>query len=149
MNLETNASPRNCSRDYLKLLPLLISINWPSLVMNFVQKIFSKMHLVSCTNTHRDVADLVNHWMIKITKTRIFWEWNINFLRNKSILNLCLQWHIWRSYCFVAEVTFKLKPTHAPVLNGKYQVRLNIKQNHLFHIAFQILMVHLIKNYKI
>ena len=26
------------------------------------------MHLVSCTNTHRDVTDLVNHGMVKNTK---------------------------------------------------------------------------------
>ena len=29
-------------------------------------------------------------------------------LRNKKILNLCLRWHILRSYHFVAEVTLKL-----------------------------------------
>ena len=34
------------------------------------------MHLVSCTNTHRDVADSVNHGLFKNTKTWIFWEWN-------------------------------------------------------------------------
>ena len=28
-----------------------------------------EMHLVSCTNTHRDVTDLVNHEMVKNTKT--------------------------------------------------------------------------------
>ena len=33
------------------------------------------------------------------------------FLRNKKILNLCLRWHILRSYCFLAEVTFKSKAT--------------------------------------
>ena len=26
------------------------------------------MHLVSCTNTHRDVTDLVNHGMVEIQK---------------------------------------------------------------------------------
>ena len=26
------------------------------------------MHFVSCTNTHHDVADLVNHGMVKNTK---------------------------------------------------------------------------------
>ena len=33
-----------------------------------VQKIYSKMHLISCTNTHRDITDLVNHGMLKIQK---------------------------------------------------------------------------------
>ena len=66
-----------------------------------VQKIYSKMHPVSCTNTHHDVIiDLVN------TKTWISWEWYITFLWNKNILNLCLRWHILRNYHFLAEVTF-------------------------------------------
>ena len=33
------------------------------------QKIYSKMYLVSCTNTHRDVTDSVNYGMVKNTKT--------------------------------------------------------------------------------
>ena len=28
-----------------------------------------KMHSVSCTNTHHDVTDLVNHGMVKYLKT--------------------------------------------------------------------------------
>ena len=72
-----------------------------------VQKIYSEMHLVSCTNTHHAVTDLVNHGMIKNTKTWISWERNIIFLRNKKNLNLYFRWHILRSYSFVAEVTFK------------------------------------------
>ena len=67
------------------------------------------MYLVLCTNTHRDVTDSVNHGMVKNTKTWISWEWNIIFLRNEKILNLCLRWHILRSYHFVAEVTLKEK----------------------------------------
>ena len=58
------------------------------------------MHLFSCTNTHRDVTDLVNPGMVKNTKTRISWERNIIFLRNRID-----RWHILKSYCFVAEVT--------------------------------------------
>ena len=59
-----------------------------------------KMHPVSCTTTHHDITDLINHGMVKNTKTCI------TFLQNEKILNLCLRWHIFRSYCFVAEVTF-------------------------------------------
>ena len=69
-----------------------------------VQKIYSKMHPASSTNTHHDVTDLVKHGMVKNTKTWISWERNIAFLQ-KKILNLPLRWHIWRSYCFVAEKT--------------------------------------------
>ena len=90
-------------------MPFLISINWPSLVTEWVlvQKIYSKMYPVSCSNTRPDITDLVNHGMVKNTKTWISWEWNIIFLWNKKILNLCLRRHMNRSYPFVAEVTFK------------------------------------------
>ena len=65
------------------------------------------MYLVSCTNTHHDVTDSINHGIVKNMKTWISWERNIIFLRNKRILNLCLRWHILRSYRFVVEVTFE------------------------------------------
>ena len=110
-DLEPSPSHPNCSKDYWKLLTLLISINWPSLMTWWVeiQKIYSEMYLVLCTDTHRDITDLVNHGMVKNTKTWISWEWNITFPRNKKILNLHLKWHILRSYHFEAEVTFKIK----------------------------------------
>ena len=67
------------------------------------------MHPVSCTDTHHDVKDLVSHEMIKNTKTRMKnRKQNLFFLWNKKILNLCLRWHIFRSYRFLAEVTFKI-----------------------------------------
>ena len=114
-DLEPSPSPPNCSKDSIKLLPLLISISWPGLVTSWVvvQKIYSKMHLVSCTNTHHDVTDLLNHGIVKNTRTWISWERNITFLRKKETLNLCLRWHILRSYCFVAEVIFNFKRTFA------------------------------------
>ena len=101
-------------QDYLELLPLLIPINWPSLLTSWVviQKIHSKICLVSCTNTRSDVTDLVKHEMAENTKTWISWEQNILFIRNKKILNLCLRWYILRSYFFAAEVTFIVKKTN-------------------------------------
>ena len=66
------------------------------------------MHLVSCTNTHHDITDLVNHGMVKNTKTWISWEQNILFLQNKNMLSLCIRLHILQSYSFVADVTFKV-----------------------------------------
>ena len=36
-----------------------------------VQKIYWKMHHVSCTNTDHDVTDFVKHGMVKNTKTWI------------------------------------------------------------------------------
>ena len=71
-----------------------------------VQKIYSKMDTDSCTNTHHDITDLVNHGMVKSTKSWIPWEQNRTFLWNK-ILNLCLRWHILRSYRSVVGVNFK------------------------------------------
>ena len=65
------------------------------------------MHPIPCTNIHHDFTDLVNHGMVQNTKTLISQKRNIAFLWNIKILNLCLRWHILRSYCFVAEVTFK------------------------------------------
>ena len=67
---------------------------------------FKRYIHVSCANTHCDITDLVNHGMIKNTKTWISWGQNIIFLWNKKMLNLCFRWHILRSYCFVAEVAF-------------------------------------------
>ena len=108
--MEPSPSLLNCSKDYWKLLPFLISINWPSLVTLWVlvQKIYSKMYLVLCTNTHRDITDLVNHGKVENAKTWISWKRDMVFLRNKKILNLCLRWHILRNYHFVAEATFNL-----------------------------------------
>ena len=99
----------NCSKDYWKLLPLLLSIIWSSLVTSWVvfQKIYSKIYIVSCTNTHCDVIESVNHGMVKTAKTWISWEQNIIFLQKKKILSLCLRWWILRSEHFVVEVTFK------------------------------------------
>ena len=81
-----------------------------------VQKIYSKMHPVLCTNTHHDVIDLVNHGMVKNTKTWISWKRNIIFLRNKKILKLCFRWHILRSYRLLAEVTFKFKAKDSQIV---------------------------------
>ena len=110
-----------------------MSINWPSLVASWfvVQKIYSKMHLVSCTNTHRDVTDLVNHGMVKNTKTWISWERNIIFLQNKKILNQCFRWHILRSYCFVVVVTFKYR-AHPSIL----AIKKNCNSSTCFNFSF-------------
>ena len=60
------------------------------------------------------------HWFGKSRDRQIWisWERNIAFLRNKKILNLCLTWHILRSCCFVAKVTFKHHPPPISVNSG-------------------------------
>ena len=70
-------------------------------------KRYIQKDIVLFTNTRRDITNLVNHGMVEYRKTWICREQNRTFLRNKKILNLCLRWHILRSYCFVVEVTFK------------------------------------------
>ena len=72
------------SENYCPCLYLLIYQVWWLRVV--VQKIYLKMHPASCTNTH-DVTDLLNHGMVKNTKTWISWEWNITFLWNEKALN--------------------------------------------------------------
>ena len=111
-----------------KKLPLLISINWPSLVGYWVvvQTIYSKMHPVSHTNTHH-ITDLVNHGMVQNTKTWISREWNITFLWNKNS-NPCLILHILRSYRFVVEITFNVllaNSDHWCLLGGKWSTTTN------------------------
>ena len=61
------------------------------------------MHPVH-NNIRHDVTDLVNHGMVKNTKAYISREL---IYETKKILNLCLRWHILRSYHFVVKVTFK------------------------------------------
>ena len=69
-----------------------------------------KRYIPKCTlslvHTHHDMTDLENHRMVKNTKSWTSRERNITFLWSKKILNLCLRWRIFRSYCFVEEVTF-------------------------------------------
>ena len=38
-------------------------------------------------------------------------------LLNKTILNLCLRWHILRSYCFVVEGSGNIEYDKVPLLN--------------------------------
>ena len=85
-DLESSPIPPNFSEDYWTLLPLLISINWPSLVTSWVvvQKIYSSWH----------------HRFGKLWDS-ISWERNIIFLWNKKKFNLCFRWHILRSYRFI------------------------------------------------
>ena len=85
-----------------------------------VQKIYSEMHPVSYTNTRIDVTGLVNHGMVKKTKTWKSWERNITFLRNKKIFNLSFRWHILRSYGFEADVTVNVKIYYYLELSNYY-----------------------------
>ena len=110
-NLEYSPCPATCSNDLLKFIALdQISINWPSFTsLVAVQKIYSKMDPVSCTNTHHYITGLLNYVMAKNIKTWISWKQYINFPRNQENINLCLRLtNFEKLYLFVAEVTFKV-----------------------------------------
>ena len=106
-----------------------------------------KMHPVLCTNTHHDITDLVNHGMVKNTKTWISWKQNIIFLRNKKILKLCLRWHIFRSCRFLAEVTLKVGGSESisKILEKHHQISLHFTK--LFRIYEQNLWNILVKEF--
>ena len=58
---------------------------------------------VSCTNTQQDVTNLVNHWMVKNTKTWISWEWNItlqNQMTHFEKLSICRRGNLCVSSCY-------------------------------------------------
>ena len=113
---------------------------------------YSKMRPVSCTNTYHDVTDLVTHGKVKNTKTWTSWEPNINFSRNKKIINLCLRSHILRSDHFVSEVIFNiwfsmLRSTHRKwylkmwylkIFKGFLKNFVNFTRKHLYWSLFII-----------
>ena len=73
-----------------------------------VQNLYSKMHPVSCTITHCDDTDLVNHGMVENTKKLNILRMEIkkNWKKNLDLCcRLCLR-NILRSHRFVPEVTF-------------------------------------------
>ena len=94
--LKLSSSPPNCSEDFGKIFPLLIYINWPSLLGYWVvvQKIYSKMHPISCINTHHDVTDLVNLWEVIIFLAEITFKGG-NCLQKELLQNLLLQLSTW------------------------------------------------------
>ena len=96
-NLVLSPSLSNCSKDSWKLLSLFIFINWPSLVTKWfiIQKIYSKMHPVSCTNTYPDMTDLLNHGMVKNDKILIPWERKTTFRGDKKNSQL-----VYKMTCF-------------------------------------------------
>ena len=49
-----------------------------------VQKIYFKMYPVSCANNHHDVADLVNHGMVKIQSLNILGTENNFSMKQKK-----------------------------------------------------------------
>ena len=105
---------------YIYLLSLFIYISigqiwWLCWVV--IQKMYSKMHPVSCTNTHPDVTDLEIHGIVKNTETWVSWERNITFLW--KILTSASD--IVSDYCFVAEVTFKYAQPFVTTTHNHYQ----------------------------
>ena len=87
---QKNETPESWHNWLLSNWSRMLSWKRPEIVPNcskvlYVQKIYLKMHPLSCTNTDHDFTDLVNDRMVKKSKTWISWERNITFLRNKKI----------------------------------------------------------------
>ena len=102
----TKPQSSNLFKQFLKIIALV-----------YIYQLAKFGDLLSCgskdtfkkdTNTHHDVTDLLNHRMFKNTQIWISWEWNIIVLQSKKIINMCLRWHILRSYLLLAEVTFNI-----------------------------------------
>ena len=105
---------------YIYLLSLFIYISigqiwWLCWVV--IQKMYSKMHPVSCTNIHPDVTDLEIHGIVKNTETWVSWERNITFLW--KILTSASD--VVSDYRFVAEVTFKYAQPFVTTTHNHYQ----------------------------
>ena len=106
LNWRLNPSPPDCSKDSWKIIALVFIYqlaNFGDLMSYGSKDIFKYAPCLF----HHDVTDMVNQDMAKDTKIWVSWEWNVNFLWNKKILNIYLRWHISRNYCFVAEVIFR------------------------------------------
>ena len=71
----------------------------------WLHELWFKRYIQKCTLPRVLILIVTSQilWVMGWLKTWISWERNIIFL------NLCLSWHILRSYRFLAEVTFKTK----------------------------------------
>ena len=113
-----------------------------------VQKIYPKMNLVSCNNTHHDVTNLVNQGMVKNTKTWISRERNITFLQNKKkIITRASNDTFLRSYCFLAEVTFNNKHLGRGNQQGFFCLFQAPKCHFSYHIRWQLLFWNIFLRY--
>ena len=85
----------------------------PCLYLSIGHELWFKRSIQKCTipnHQHVVVIDLVNHGMVKNTKTWISWEQNITFLWNKKIINLCLS--IWDAICCRGKRVAKFEIQH-------------------------------------
>ena len=90
--------------NYFSCLDLSIGYVW------WLNELWFKRYIQKCTMSLVLILIMMSQiWKIMgwLKITWIFWEQNIAFVRNKKILSLWFRWHIFRSYRFVAEVTFK------------------------------------------
>ena len=64
--------------------------------------------LYLCANIHHDVTTFEVDKMVWNIENWTYHEWTMTFPWNERILKLCLKNHIFRSYQFLAELTFKV-----------------------------------------
>ena len=105
-----------------------------------LQKIYSKMNPVLCTNTHRDVIDLVTHGMVNKIKPWISGKQNITFLPNAKILYLCLCGNVKTNKTFTSntgivspQISAGLKQT--PPSDKHHTIDNQIRRSYALHLA--------------
>ena len=108
MGYDLESSRQYYAKYFLKMLSMVLSIYW---LINFHEQIFSdsnnttKMYFTSCANTHQEVRTFVIDGIVQIAKNWISQERNMTSLW--KILKIVSKGHIFRSYQFAAQITFK------------------------------------------
>ena len=114
--LDLGLSPANHAKYFLKIFSMTVS---PIFITSQcrIQKIYSKMYVTLCANTHNDITAFeVNGIVWNTTKMNIS-RTERNFSM-KQTLKLCRKDCIFRIYVLIVEVTliWSLKPTFSKVI---------------------------------
>ena len=104
--LDLELSPPKHPKFFLKILPMTISISWPSLMSKSfeIQKIYSKRSSCLCANAHLDVT--TSCWIglkyKKLDTSKTEHDFRMN---EKKYLKTCHKDNFFRRYHFLGEVT--------------------------------------------
>ena len=123
---------------------MFISINSPNLVTQWVlvQKIYTKMYPISCTNTHHDVTDLINHGMVKIQKFEYLENGTWLFYERKKSLTCALYDKLWEVIVFQRRLPLSLRrmiSLHIYYIASNFQLTIFIN---IIWKAFMVLNPH-------
>ena len=103
--LELGPSHPYCLKHSLKLLPLLISINYLSNKVWWLNELWFKWYIQKCTLLHVLIFIMTSLLWYIMRQLKIQ---KLEYLENRKILNQCFRWHILRSYPFAVEVNFNV-----------------------------------------